>query len=735
MSDATARVDALMEQWKSLAEAGTLPSIEELCDSNPELVSEVARRVAALQRPDPHIVETLIPGSEVRRQMVASAVAAQSPGELDVITRYRDLQFFNKGGLGEIFSAQEQALQRQVALKFIQDRHADNTDTCTRFITEAEVTARLDHPGVVPVFSLGYTKDNRPFYAMRLIRGMTLDQAIEEFHRDAKHSLDNQSVAFRNLLSRFNSICHTLAYAHNRGIIHRDVKPQNVMLGKYGETLVVDWGLAMPIGRTENARMTSGEETLTPETGSSRDSARGVVGTPSFMSPEQARGEDLLTIGTDIYALGATLYKLLTGTAPFHGATSLEVLEKVKRGDFPLPRKFKPQLSRSLEAICTRAMAVSPRNRYHTCTEVAEDIERWLADQPVNAYNEPWLERKARWMRQHKTVTIAVIATLLVVTMILGPVGVWISRDLAAHAEADLQARKDRLSEVATSSAATFAADIDLRWRMLSRDSESSELLADIPLATFHPAVAGDPKPLGAPVGNAAQQRLTKWIKDRRDYNNEFIKGDSWFIIDTSGLQLARYPDGITVGQRFRYRSYFHGKTRDVDPIEAEDLPINTELHRSTVFQSKSSGRLQITFSVPIWSTNDPKTRKILGRLGTTVELGQFTSLNNGLSKGQAAMLVDSREYEGGVTGKILQHPGWEETRLGKQSVESLRHFPHALVDEIKAHPDRLVLSIEDPIGGEYVGKWLAAFEPVLVSRGGDLVDTDLVVIVMTRDQ
>jgi serine/threonine-protein kinase len=167
--------------------------------------------------------------------------------------RYHILRTHARGGLGEVFVALDQELRREVALKQIQEQFADHTASRTRFVREAEITGGLEHPGVVPVYGLGQYADGRPFYAMRFIRGDSFKDAIERFHHaeGGRRPLDQRMLELRQLLGRFIAVCNTMAYAHSRGVVHRDLKPANVMLGSYGETLVVDWGLAKQFERKE----------------------------------------------------------------------------------------------------------------------------------------------------------------------------------------------------------------------------------------------------------------------------------------------------------------------------------------------------------------------------------------------------------------------------------------------------------------------------------------------------
>jgi tetratricopeptide (TPR) repeat protein/tRNA A-37 threonylcarbamoyl transferase component Bud32 len=432
-ADGQALVEALMQRSlarhgdaeQSLAALNSLGSardqLQQLAD--PDLQASLA-----------HVAPTppLDPEATVDRHSLA-----HGNGEA---VRYRVLRPHAKGVLGEVFVAEDTELHREVALKEIQKERANDPHSRGRFLLEAEVTGGLEHPGVVPVYGLGQYADGRPFYAMRFVKGDNLKEAIRRFHEAEQPGRDpgERSLAFRQLLGRFVDVCQAVAYAHSRGVLHRDLKPGNVMLGKYGETLVVDWGQAKPVGRAESLPV-DGEATLRPSSGSGvgATQAGSAVGTPAYMSPEQAAGRlEELGPASDIYSLGATLYALLTGQSPFPGTDSGDILRRVQQGELVPPRRVKPAVPAPLEAVCLKAMARRPQDRYATALALAADVEHWLADEPVSAYREPVRVRLGRWARRHKPAVAAVAAAVLVALLLGGARVLWAQRQAEEREQA-----------------------------------------------------------------------------------------------------------------------------------------------------------------------------------------------------------------------------------------------------------------------------------------------------------
>lgn len=240
--------------------------------------------------------------------------AVTEHGEHHPDERYALTNLYAEGGIGRVWLARDQQLNRDVALKDIRPDMADNPTVIARFLNEAQITAQLEHPVIVPVYELARRKsDRKPYYAMRFLQGRTLSETVREHHQE-KADAEKLPLDFITLLNAFVAICNTVAYAHSRGVVHRDLKGQNVLLGDFGDVIVLDWGLA----KSTNQPSETATQPVRFQLDAELTSPGEAVGTPAYMAPEQANGRlDLTDHRTDIYGLGAILYEILTGRPPF----------------------------------------------------------------------------------------------------------------------------------------------------------------------------------------------------------------------------------------------------------------------------------------------------------------------------------------------------------------------------------------------------------------------------------
>jgi eukaryotic-like serine/threonine-protein kinase len=296
-------------------------------------------------------------------------------------TKYRILDELGCGGMGTVYLAEDLELNRQIAIKVLSE--ADVTaDLRERMVREARIIAQLEHPGIVPVHDVGLLPDGRVFYAMKYVRGSRLDE----------YAAGNDSLGDR--LRKFQAVCDAVAFAHAHGVIHRDLKPQNIMIGSFGEVLVLDWGVAKLLRRHEPVSDEADTLIKNPD-----DTSQGtIIGTRNYMSPEQERGEiNALDERSDVYSLGAVLHFLLTGKSP----------------STTRPRTINPKVSKPAEAICLKAMSPDKDARYATAAELSRDVGRLLDAAPVSAYRESAVEKVGRWAGKNRFLILLVLAYLV----------------------------------------------------------------------------------------------------------------------------------------------------------------------------------------------------------------------------------------------------------------------------------------------------------------------------------
>ena len=398
---------------------------------------------------DRHWLDRLDPGGKLAKLLGFADASVLAPEEIEsrqIGARYTLLRRLGQGGIGTVWLARDENLQRYVAVKEIRNATAAAETAEAHFRREAEITGKLEHPGIVPVYQFGTDEaTGRSFYAMRFLGKRTLQDAIAEYHERREAGNEDRLLKHR-LLTAFVNVCQAVAHAHSRKVIHRDLKPENIAIDSFGQIVLLDWGLAK-INDESGMYEVKGQ----PEPGDlhsigSTHTGR-VLGTPLYMAPEQAAGrlEEVDEL-TDVYGLGGVLYAILTGEGPHQrgiesrngGASggASEVLSAIVSSEITPPNKIVDGVPPELNAICMKALSNKRYLRYGSATVLAEDIEHYRAGSPVSAYETPTGLRAKRWMAAHPTLTQVML--LLATLTILGGAAIgYIARQgrLAVQAE------------------------------------------------------------------------------------------------------------------------------------------------------------------------------------------------------------------------------------------------------------------------------------------------------------
>ncbi|MDB5335962.1 MAG: serine/threonine protein kinase [Planctomycetaceae bacterium] len=702
------RLDVLLNRWKQVLDQGRHLPPEVFCAEQgyPQLAPALKRAIqledeaAALQSSavavqTPPVGRTIEDMSSTMPQdpsgqfTLAMSEAERNTRVLVTQSQYKNIRAFEVGGQGILNVATDVDFQRDVVVKFM--RNAEGAEHLSRSIsrTEALITAQLQHPGVTPVYGWGETDTDGSFFAMRQIEGESLKESIKHFH--AQPITLNQSAIdgpeFQRLLLHVISVCRTVAYAHNRGVVHRDLKPANVMLGKFGEAVVIDWGQAQTIERAPQLRA-SGELSIPYSSQSFSQSSNSKSGTPHYMSPEQAAAcltnlppsNDALTaVGTDVFLLGGILYQLLTGNSPNQGSEIHEVLAYAMSGKVVPAHQVKRGIPRPLDAICMKALSPLIADRYAHADQMAVDLENYLADAPVSAYADQNWERAARWCRHHRTLTrvMATAASVLAFALIL------FFSESSRHAEREAQEAAQHservriLHENSSQLAADFAArgigeEINKRWQVLENsaaDPALMQLLKDLAKnQTFQPGTRLHDSRIV--FNEQSQLKLNQWLDVEKRRSDSTTRSFAWFIYDHDGYMSANASKSATrrdiIGQYFGYRTHFNGGERDLKPEEValnKHRPMRSH-RRSIIYNSNLGHKPRLAFSVPIWDLNAGKDDEPMGVLGMAVDSGDFDFMNISWSPGQIGMLVDIRKDWLGKAGRILQYGNRKDSHL-----------------------------------------------------------------------
>src|SRR5438309_1000348 len=303
---------------------------------------------------------------------------------------YELLEEIGRGGQGVVYRARQKSLNRTVALKVIGLGQWATQAHLKRFRLEAEAAASLDHPCIVPIYEIG-ERESSCYFSMKLVEGGQLDEVVRR-----------EPMPIRRAAEVIAKLARTVHYAHEHGIVHRDIKPGNVLLDSNGEPHLTDFGLA---------RLVETESTVTRTTD--------VLGTPSYMAPEQASGNNAaVTSATDIYALGTVLYQLLTGSPPFMGRSTYETVRLLLETDARQPRLMNPKVDRDLSTICLKCLEKDPKRRYLSALALAEDLERWLRHEPIQARRTGLVSRGNKWLRRKPAIAVSVASLVALIAVL-----------------------------------------------------------------------------------------------------------------------------------------------------------------------------------------------------------------------------------------------------------------------------------------------------------------------------
>jgi hypothetical protein len=400
-------LQAVLLDYLKAVDAGQRPDRDELLHCHPDLADELRAFFADQERIE-NAVDPLrrVPSAAELDTLPPDQLAAADPS-LDTIRYFGDYELLEeiaRGGMGVVYKARQVSLNRLVALKMILAGQLASPDDVRRFRTEAEAAANLDHPNIVPIYEVG-EHQGQQYFSMKLIEGKSLARSEPRVLASGGPTRSLTLGAQKEVARLIATVARAVHHAHQRGIIHRDLKPGNILLDENGEPHVTDFGLAKRI---------AGDSKLTQ--------SGAIVGTPSYMPPEQARGEKDLSVAADVYSLGAILYELLTGRPPFQSATPLDTVMQVMEKEPQSPRSLNPQADRSLSAIALKCLHKKPGQRYESAAALADDLDRWLQGEPTKA-RPPSLPGQAwRWLQRNAAAAagIAALGTTAGMTTVLG---------------------------------------------------------------------------------------------------------------------------------------------------------------------------------------------------------------------------------------------------------------------------------------------------------------------------
>jgi WD40 repeat protein/tRNA A-37 threonylcarbamoyl transferase component Bud32 len=530
MSDSTTggskeeRVNQLIADYLQAVQAGRVPNRQELLAGHPELAAELNSFFADQDRFQ-QMAEPLRNAAPAAAEQATLAPGETAAGPLGVVRYFGDYELLEeiaRGGMGVVYKARQVTLNRIVALKMILAGQLASESDVKRFRAEAEAAANLDHPNIVPIYEIGEHAGFQ-YFSMKLIEGGNLAQA---FAGPANRAEQRKAAMLMAAVAR------AVHYAHQQRILHRDLKPLNILLDSRGEPHVTDFGLAKRV---------EGDSKLT-QTGS-------ILGTPSYMAPEQASGRKAIGTSADVYSLGAVLFDLVAGRPPFKADTPLDTVLQVMDCEPPRPSSLNPAVDRDVETICLRCLEKLPSNRYGSAEALAEDLERWLRGEPILARPSGAVERTVKWARRRPmAAALAGVIGLATVTLV---VGLLVSNRL-------IEQREQRTKEALESETAAVKTARDaLAERDVLLENEK-KLAGDLSKALVE-VKAGQAK-----IDRAHQnERLTSYVNRIALANSEWLgnqAGQAERLLDSSPGDLRhwewRYLKRLAHSERMQLRGH-----------------------------------------------------------------------------------------------------------------------------------------------------------------------------------